>query len=170
MQSTHLAKFSIIISLLLILSFPTTYAHDWKYHLTTLPNFLASVRLHEKNIMTLIDQKKQTSDRKRLKEIRNLLIKEYTSLQQSVDRLEKEKNHVRFEHPDEGEEIVKEYTYTLESVPVVEKEYGLDKRLSDLVSKIRSVYQPHRTKEYTKLAPTPTPTPVKATDRIKMEF
>lgn len=118
------------------------FANDWSIHQSNLKGMIAKIRTHEKKIFELSEEKGKTRDPNRLNEIFVAIKGEHGKLKTAYKDFEAEKNHVRFEHPAEGDATEKKYhRYRLRTVEQIESEGGVDGRINQVSGTIRSTYQ-----------------------------
>lgn len=126
-------------------------ALEWDAHLASQKASVEKIRAQEKVIYDLIEQKKSTKDNDKISKILEELVKEHNKLSELYDEFEKEKYHIKYEHPEEGSTIERRYSpYKLKTLQEFESEGGIDGRLSQIKPRVLKKYGdpiPPETKE-----------------------
>lgn len=151
-------KFSLLTVLLLA---EPLQAGTWSQHQGSVNGARDRVVSKEEEIAKLAREKKGASPEK-TKTILAEILKKQGEIKQVRESLAKEREHVRFEHPERGDQfekvIVQLKPKTLEEI---QSEVGLEKRLSTLRLQVAKTYlKPSPTPDPTvTIVPTPSPTP-----------
>jgi hypothetical protein len=116
-------------------------AGEWDKHTVSLRASVGKIRAKESEIAQLIEVKKNVTDQQQMSEILVKITKEHKELVKFYDEFEKEKQHIRFEHPEEGAKLDRQYrSQKLKSVADFEFEGGIDGRLTELKEKVKKKY------------------------------
>lgn len=125
---------------ILIVSTPTL-ARELKEHRKVLTTLVGKVRAKEGEIADLIQKKKTTQDQKEMSVILDSLVKTHKEVEGLYQDLDKEMQHIRYEHPEEGTDIERQFrSYRLKTLNEYEAEGGIDGKLTDLKDKVKRKY------------------------------
>lgn len=154
MRSRRLTKAVLSKTAILLFSgFLGSIAHagSWNDHATKLSNLTKQIQAKEEEIRELIEAKKKTTDHKKLAEIVKTLGDLHVKLEELSAQYEKERQHVRFEHPDRNEDLERVYVrHRVLSISEMESEFGLDGRLDRLKVRVLKTFPIAEEKEKTK--------------------
>lgn len=143
---------------------------SWNEHMNNINSMLGRMRTDEEEIKKLVEEKAQAKSKEQLNEILKQIVERYKNLQETHKRFEEERHHVRFEHPEKGDEVERRYRpFRLRTIDQMETEVGLEKKLDRFKAKVETVYKSPDQKKTTLTEseirrkkyeiPTPTPTP-----------
>jgi hypothetical protein len=117
------------------------FAGELKEHKKNLNGIVGKIRAKEGEILGLVEKKKKTEDQKEMSEILDGLVKTHKDAQKFQADLDKELEHIRYEHPEEGTDIEREFrSYRLKTLNEYESEGGLDGKLTELKTKVKNKY------------------------------
>ena len=140
LRVVQFSLFAIFISLMVFISHQAR-AENWDLHEASLKTSYQKIRGTEKKIYELVQKKRQVKSREEVEPLLEEIKKEHKSLSEMIDNLEKERNHVRFEHPEQGDKSERKYyPYKLKSLEDFEREGGLDGRLNKVKIKMLEQY------------------------------
>ncbi len=113
------------------------WAREWDAHEVSLKASVEKIRTKEKDIAEKVKHKNHIKkDDPHMKQALEELTKEYKELQALYKEFEDEKQHVRFEHPDQGQKMERKYMrYKVKTLEDFENEGGIDGKLSRLKAK-----------------------------------
>lgn len=118
------------------------WAKEWGMHQGNLRGWVAKIQTKEEEIKKLIEEKEHTKDKDKLKEIMDKMVEMHKALAKDLKDYEEERSHVRFQHPDKGDDLESKYRpVRLRTIEEIEGDMGLDGKLNRLKSKIERVYQ-----------------------------
>jgi hypothetical protein len=135
---------TMVISSFLCLSL-IVQAGEYKKHGGNLESLLLKIQTKEDSIKALGEELNRLSVIKgaedKQNETRQKMIKEHEELVAAQKQFNEEANHVRFQHPEKGED----FNFSIEDQQVktmkeFEEEMGIDGRLNTLKSKVNKVY------------------------------
>lgn len=116
-------------------------AEPWAYHSTHLPGLVSQIKMLEKSISELVEQKKKTEDPAALKGLLESIKSSYAELQKVSSAYETERRHVRFKHPEENDDSERKYPrYHLKSLSDLESQVGLEARLDHVKARVLAIY------------------------------
>jgi hypothetical protein len=116
-------------------------AEQWARHEVNLKGYQLQIIHGEDELRELIAKKKQIRDPKERDEILKEIIKKNAELRKSFHELKAEEEHIRFQHPEKGDDTVRKYRHLrLKSIEELENEVGVDGQLSRLKSKVKNKY------------------------------
>ena len=98
----------ILISLIVFFS-STSNAGNWKVHASDLRAAIAEIEQKETLIQGLIDQKNKATGKTNTTQIIKQIVEEHKELKEAVKKYNKLRNHVRFEHPAQGDDTERRY-------------------------------------------------------------
>jgi hypothetical protein len=137
----QLPKWIWISALLLMMSVRQAGASEWDTHSVSLRASIGKIRVQESRIAELIQKKKTVTTPDEMGHVLANITKEHKELTRFYEDFEKERQHIRFEHPEEGAKTERQYrAYRLKSVHEMEAEGGIDGKLNDLKSKVKQHY------------------------------
>ncbi len=147
------------------------HAGNWSQHQSALNGGRDRIKSREQEIAKLAEEKRGASPEK----IQTILVeiqKKQKEIEDTKRSLEKEREHVRFEHPEKGlvfDRVVGDLK--VKSVDEIQAEAGLDKKLTSLRSQMGRAYRkpsPTPDPAITSIpTPTPTPKPIRVTPTPK---
>jgi hypothetical protein len=134
---------------LLILFTLQAQAREWDLHEASLKASVEKIREKEKKIVEIVKQKNLLPpDSPKAKPILEELTKEHKELSEFYKDFETEKQHVRFEHPEQGLKVERKYLrYKVKTIEDFENEVGIDGKLSRLKSKTMKKFGEKTTQE-----------------------
>lgn len=126
-----------IAPLLFIILASVAQAREWALHEASLKASVDKIREKEKKVIEIIKHKNHLPpDSPKAKAILEELTKEHKELTGFYKDFQDEKQHVRFEHPEQGLNVERKYTrYKVKTLEDFENEVGIDGKLSRLKSK-----------------------------------
>jgi hypothetical protein len=131
---------NLLLSSILVLSFGAE-AREWELHSAGLKATVGKIRSKENSIAELIQLKKVTTDQAKMSELLTKLTVEHKELSGLYHDFETEKQHIRFEHPEEGPKVDRQYRpLKLKTLDEFEAEGGIDGKLSELKNKVKKKY------------------------------
>lgn len=141
MRSLRSRVLEVVISGLVIGHGATAFAGKWAEHAANLNTLSAKLAHGEEEIKKLIEHKQHTDNPEELREIVNQIASKHKELEEVSRDYEKERLHVRFQHPDRAETGERKYErFTLKSVKEIENEMGMDGRLDRIKSRVLSTF------------------------------
>ncbi len=140
-----------VISALCVLTFSNTaVAKDWRLHQSSMSVFDQDIKKLNEEINGLIEDKRKTDEPSELRVITQAMADKHKAIQKLDKDRQKEYLHMRFQHPEKGEQQKREYSREkIKSLEEMESEFGLDARLNRIQAKIRKTFGTE--KEATKL-------------------
>jgi hypothetical protein len=145
-----------MISLLLIffINLSGAQAGDWTTHEINLRSYTIRIQSGEEELRDLIKKKNANTDPSLRDKYLEQIKKKQADVQRLYDNFRDEKDHILYEHPEQGDMTERKYKHlkpkTLEEL---ENESGTDGKLSRLKAKVEKTYRDA----------VPTPTPFKKT-------
>ncbi len=103
------------------------------------------MRASEAELQTLIGAKKESEDPERVKELTTQIRAKYAELEKQAVEFRTEVTHMRFKHPDRGDDNDRKYArFKLKTLREYESSFGLDGQLDRLRIRVSQVYQPKK--------------------------
>jgi hypothetical protein len=119
----------------------TAFAKEWLVHKTNMNLYDSDIAKHEGEIKALIEQKRKTEDPAELRVITQAMVDNHKEIEKIDKKRREEILHMRFQHPEKGEHIKREYTRgKIKTLEEMENEFGLDAKLNRVQAKIRQTY------------------------------
>ena len=116
-------------------------ASDWARHEVNLKGYATKIENMQEDIRDLIAKKNQNKDPAARDEILKDIIKKNAELTGLYSDFKKEKEHIRFEHPEQGDPTERKYRHVkLKSLDELEDEVGLQGQLSRIKKKVETTY------------------------------
>jgi hypothetical protein len=134
---------AFVVTVLLALSVfaPQSKASDWARHEVNLKGYASRIRNMQEDIQALIIKKSQNKNPVVRDEILKEIILKNQELQKTYQDYKAEKEHIRFEHPEQGDKTERKYRHLkLKSLEELENEVGIDGQLSRLKRKVEDTY------------------------------
>ena len=148
-QSLRMALRRLYIPLGFVFLLGTNLAHavdDFVTDKNFLNTYYSRVKVLDGEIQTLIEEKKKLQDPTKIKETLNQVASLYRDLQETYTKYINMKDHLRFQHPEQGEARVRQYRpFRIRSESDLEGELGIDWKLRVVKSKADSIYSPSTT-------------------------
>lgn len=117
------------------------FAAKWQQHDASIKMTVVKIKTLEETRDKLIHEKEHTRDNKRLDGIIAELTNNHKELEKAYDEFSKEQEHIRFEHPEQGDSMERKYRrFRLKSVEEREEEMGLDGKLNAIKAKMDRTY------------------------------
>lgn len=133
--------FGVFAFFALVASTDHVLALSWDEHSVSINASIAKIRTKETHILELIQKKKTIKEQEAMSEVLSELNKEHKELTKLWEDFVKERQHIRFEHPEEGSKAERQYrNLKLKSLHDMEAEGGLDGKLNDLKAKVKEHY------------------------------
>jgi hypothetical protein len=99
------------------------------------------IETQEHDIKTLIEHKRHANDTKQLQGIIKEIADKHAALKTLTEDYAKERQHVRFQHPEKNETVERVYTrHEFKTVEDLEREMGLDGRLDRLKARVLATF------------------------------
>lgn len=161
----------LALSIFAILLPSLLFSGDFKSHSGALKGWGARIQNKEAELKRLIDEKQKIKDQKLVKEKLDQIVATYNELLKLEKEYEEERSHVRFEHPEKGEELIKKYhPYRALTMEEYENEVGVDSKLTGIKSKVAKVYSKTAVKPSLAPAGQPMISPSPASSRPKLSY
>ena len=117
------------------------HSESWGRHEVNLKGYQIQITNGEEEMRALIAKKKINTDLKIRDEILKEIIQKNEDLKKTFREMKTEEEHIRFQHPEKGDETVRKYRHLrLKSIEELENEVGLDGQLSRLKNKVKNKY------------------------------
>jgi hypothetical protein len=127
--------------LILLISFSPSFsfAGDWKVHASELRAKIATVQQLEEKIEDLVKQKNTKAGN--TAGILEQIVSSHDELKKAVKEYNKLRNHVRFEHPEQGDDTERKYRpHRFKSIEEFEEAVGIYGKLDRLKRKVKTTY------------------------------
>lgn len=132
---------AVVALFLIFIPVSTVVAGDWQFHLTNLTMRQSKIRALESEVRELLHHKKETEDPVQLKVIADEIAAKYAELAKVSKEFRDEYAHVRFKHPDRGDDDERKYSrYQLKTLEQLETESGLDGKLDHIKKKVADTF------------------------------
>lgn len=116
-------------------------AGEWNIHSSNLRSQADNIVKLESEMEHLISEKKESHDEASKEKKMEEIIAKHKELKKLYVDFEKERNHVRYEHPEQGDKMEREYkALRLRSITEMESETGIEGRLSRAKKTLHSTY------------------------------
>ncbi|HEX4925223.1 MAG TPA: hypothetical protein VFV50_14110 [Bdellovibrionales bacterium] len=116
-------------------------AGDWSQHEVSIRQTALKIQAKEQSIVQLIEAKKTITDQQQMSETLTKISAEHKELEKLYDDFNKERTHTRFEHPEQGARLDRQYRpLRLKTLNEFETEGGIDGRLTELKKKVSQKY------------------------------
>lgn len=116
-------------------------ASEWGRHEVNLKGYIAKMNNGQEEIEALIKKKNENKDPKVRDEILKEINKKNEELRKVYKDFRSEEEHVRFEHPEQGDKTIRKYRhFKLKSIEELENESSLDGQLTRLKIKAEKTY------------------------------
>ncbi len=133
---------AVAILILVNLQTNIALAEQWSHHVNNMMMHRSKLRALEGELQQLIADKKHSEDPERVKELTTLMRTKYTELETSAAEFRVEAMHMRFKHPERGDDHERQYArFKLKTLKEYESSLGLDGQLDRLKIKVSQVYQ-----------------------------
>ncbi len=132
---------SLLVVLSLGLAVPRAFAGDWRAHQASLGSKQGKMKAAEAEIEDLIHQKKGAEDPDEVTRLTGALAERHEGLARAAQEYREERLHVRFKHPERGDESERKYPrYQLKTLKEMEAGHGLDAKLDGLRERLRRTF------------------------------
>ena len=116
-------------------------AGEWRNHQASLAALQGQLRQLEGDLSHLIEAKRQAQDAAQVKVIADEIVVKHAKLREISKEYEEERQHVRFKHPERGDEAERRYSrHKPQAIEELEGEVGLEPKLDRIKLKIQTVY------------------------------
>lgn len=116
-------------------------AGNWPEHAAHLSALSKQIEHAEHEIHELIEHKNRLQDPVAIQDALKSLMEKHKELEQLSKEYEEERLHVRFKHPDRNDTVERQYMrYKLKALNEMEKEAGLDGRLSRIKARVMATF------------------------------
>lgn len=131
----------VLLGVATLLCFSSSQAGDWKRHQVMIKNFKSQIVSFQRSLDQLIERKKSATDQQTERKIMQQMVITHAQLVKAHQRYREEYDHMRFRHPERGEEFEKTYSeqVKLKDLEEIDEEAGIEGRLT----KIRRTLQKH---------------------------
>lgn len=134
MNSLTVMLFTVLISI-------NSHAGNWKVHASDLRAKIAEIEQAEAKIEDLISQKKSRKSGNSSTEIIDQIVDAHKELKKAVEKYNKLRNHVRFEHPEQGDDTERKYRpHRFKSIEEFEDSVGIYGKLDRMKRKMKRTY------------------------------
>jgi len=117
-------------------------AAEWARHEINLKGMAIKIENLQDDIRALIEKKKESKSADEKEELMKDIVKKNGELKKIYKDFKAEKEHVRFEHPEQGDKTERAYRHLkLKSLEELQDETGLDGQLSRLKKKVETSYE-----------------------------
>ncbi len=117
-------------------------AGTWETHKQNLPNLAGEITALEHELASLIATKRTQTDRTLIQKSMKEISEKYKKLEETYKKYNKEVTHVKFRHPEQGEEGERQYTLIKpKTVEQIESDIGVDGKLDRIKRKMERQYQ-----------------------------
>ena len=142
MRSQKHNRFKIFAALACVLLISSTsFARPWGEHHMRMNATAARIKQLEDDLKELIKEKKHAEEPAELRVITQNIADKYAEIEKIHKERHTEELHMRFQHPEKGDDEKREYTrIKLKSLEELENDFGLDARLNRVQAKIRRTY------------------------------
>ena len=126
--------------LVLLFCLPTlVQAEPWSVHQRNIRAYEKKIETHQNAVRDLIQKKKTLKDPKELQATVKSMVEEHGKLKAEIGKRDKEIKHMRFRHPEKGQEFDHKYykTYRFKTLAEYEDENDLPAKLTRLHQKIK---------------------------------
>ncbi len=142
------------------LAFPSAFASEWARHEVNLKGYAIKIVKAQDELAELIHGKNENKDQDEREALIKEINKKYADLKSVFKDYKAEVEHVRFEHPEQGDTSENKYRHLkIKSLKELEKESGIDGQLTRLKRKAENIY-PSKVINESKPVPKSTPIPV----------
>lgn len=136
-QTQHVL--AVVIAGLLVC--PILQAGEWSQHEVSIRQTALKIQAKEQSLTQLIEAKKTITDQQQMSETLQKISKEHEELEKVYGEFNKERAHTRFEHPEQGQRLDRQYKpLRLKTLNEFEAEGGIDGRLTELKKKVSTKY------------------------------
>lgn len=133
--------FAALIIGFVTVSAATAAAGDWRNHQASMGTKQSKMKMLEAEIEELIQQKKTVEDPDVLSTLTSAMATKHTELAEVVLKYREELLHIRFKHPEKGDESERKYPrYQLKTLKEMENEFGLDAKLNRLKGRLEHTF------------------------------
>ncbi|MFK8137803.1 MAG: hypothetical protein AB8E15_05515 [Bdellovibrionales bacterium] len=130
----------LIFSLVILFSSPL-FAGDWKIHASNMRANMAELTQKEQAVKSLIQQKNNTKDKALISSLLDQIVTAHEDYKKAVDKYNEERNHIRFEHPEQGDDTERSYRYrNAQEIEDLEDAVGIYGRLGKVKRKLKKTY------------------------------
>jgi hypothetical protein len=131
-------------------------AHSWPQHEVDMRGYVIKIKHLEEDRDNLLKEKAFTRDNARMDEIIKELNKVYKEIEKAYMEFNREKEHIRFEHPEQGDIMERKYRRVrMKTLEERESELGLNGKLNVMKYKLEQTYN----KNYKPSKPSHSPEP-----------
>lgn len=118
----------------------TTHAGDYQSHEMKLRKYEVEIEKHELEIRAMAKEKASTSDGREKERLHEAMVAEHSELEKISAKYNDEKVHLRFKHPEKGENKERQYSrHTVQPLSAFE-DVSLDGKLDTFLGKFKRVY------------------------------
>lgn len=129
-----------LIALALFLLPLATQAGEYIHHELKIKKLEVDIKKYEEDIHHLARTKVQTPDVKAKEQLHKEMLESYKHLQEASESYNKERAHVRFQHPEKGDDKERQYTRHVVQPLDAFEDISLDGRLDTFMAKFHRVY------------------------------
>jgi hypothetical protein len=138
-QSKQLVKALVI--LVLFFGMGKSFAGDWATHEASLRNTAIRIGSMQDDLKALIVKKNKNKDPVERDKLLDEIKKKDEELKRLYENFRAEKEHVIYEHPEQGDDTERKYKHVkLKSLEEMEGESGVDGQLNRLKAKVERTY------------------------------
>lgn len=131
----------LIKSMIIVSIVESTLASDWGRHEINLRGYAMRIANTQNEIKELVEKKNKNRDPHTRDELLKEINKKNDDLRRVYKDFKEEKEHVRFEHPEQGDKTERKYKRVrMKSLEDLENEVGLDGQLTRLKQKVEKKY------------------------------
>jgi hypothetical protein len=125
----------------LLFSTPKVFSDDWQRHDSNLRSYVTRINADEDDLKELIIKKDHNNDPKTRDVLLDAIKKKDAEIKDLFERFRAEKEHIIYEHPEQGDETERKYKHLKpKTMAEIENEAGIDGKLTRLKSKIEKTY------------------------------
>jgi hypothetical protein len=119
------------------------WAGKWYEHVSQMKVYTNKINDSERKIRELIHEKNETSDISKKQTLNTEMFQEHNDLVETYKKYNELRYHMKYEHPEKGEIVDRRYlAMRAKTIDELEKEIGLQGRLTQLKKKIDEKYAP----------------------------
>lgn len=119
----------------------SAWAGDWRIHQSSMGGKQRKMKSLEAEIGELILQKRDTEDPDAIRSITASMAQKHAELEKVAQEYREELLHIRFKHPEQGDESDRRYPrYRLKVLKEMETDFGLDAKLDRLRDRMHRTF------------------------------
>lgn len=136
-----------IIILILFIS-TISIAGSYYSHTIEMETLEGKIRTNQRKMLALIEEKKHTTNPEKIQEILAQIVESHKTATKALKKLRELKNHVKYEHPEKGQEVEEKYRrYNEKNWSDFEKDAGLEKVLDQALKTMDQKYSLEKKKQ-----------------------